>query len=164
MLSIRYRPEAATTILTQWLRPRIRYDADGRFSMMLVDEQPLPGELRRVANIVCPEVDADLFRGVVLQAYQHGRAVTPCHSDAPVFGFILSLGARRTFRIHREPCRDSGCRNSDLDAVSIECVNGTAIIMDADFHEGWHHQIVGDPAVTQEKLSLVFRTSLRSAS
>ena len=156
MLSIRHRPEAATTLLAQWLRPRLRYDADGRFSTMLVDEAPLPQELLRVANIVCPEVDPALFRGVVLQGYQHGRAVTPCHSDAPVFSFILSLGATRTFRIHRVP-DGGGC--SDLDALSIECVNGTALVMDEAFHAGWHHQIIPDLAVMRERLSLVFRTS-----
>lgn len=152
MLTIRYRPEAATTLLMQWLRPRVHYDADGRYSMYLVDQTPLPPELRRVANIVCPEVDADQFLVVALQCYRDGNAVTPCHSDAPVFGFILSLGATRTFRVHRSTC------DNPLDIAEIECVNGMAILMDETFHAGWHHQLVADPGVTKERLSLVFRT------
>lgn len=159
MLTIRQRPEAATALLMQWLRPRVQYDADGRFSAYLVDEAPLPAELRRVANLVCPEVDADSFRGVILQAYRDGRAATPCHSDAPVFGFILSLGAPRTLRLHRVP-DGGGC--SDLDTIRVECVNGTAILMDADFHAGWHHQLVPDIGMMRERLSLVFRTSTRA--
>jgi alkylated DNA repair dioxygenase AlkB len=155
MLTIRQRPEAITPALLALIRPKVQYDVDGRYSTYLPAEA---NELRRLARFVCPEVDSADFRDVVLQAYRDGNAITPCHRDAATFGFILSIGATRTFRIHREPCRDGGCRNPGLDIIDIECVHGTVIRMDASFHEGWHHQVLPDARVKEERLSLVFRT------
>lgn len=153
MLAVRHRPELATQELMDWLRPQIRYDAEGRFSMWL-NHGELQPQLAVIAEAVCPGVK---FSGVVLQAYQHGLAVTPCHSDrrATGFCFILSLGSPRRFRVHRT---DQACDAPDLDAIWIECPSGTLLIMDEDFQNHWHHQVVSDPNVTGEKLSLVFRT------
>lgn len=143
MLAIRYHPELATPALVAWLRSLVRYDEEGRYSSWL----PMSPLLAGIAEAICPGEYT-----VLLQAYRDGRAITPCHSDAEG-GFILSIGATRTLRLHRvEP---GGCSN--LDVVDIECVEGTVIAMDGAFHAGWHHQIVADASVTEEKLSLVFR-------
>ncbi len=155
MLSIRYCPEAITPALLALLRPRVCYDADGRASVYLVDHAMPAPELKAVAAAVCPETDPNLFRCVILQAYRDGRATTPCHSDLGSAGFILSVGATRTFRVHRVSA--AGCGDGATDAISIECVHGTAVVMDEAFHSGWHHQVVADESVTEERLSLVFR-------
>lgn len=145
MLSVRHYPELVTPALWAWLRALVRYDGEGRCSLWLPPGATLP---RIVAEAVCPGV---VFSGVLLQGYRDGRAVTPCHRD-PGGGFILSLGAARTFRVHRGNCAEN------LDPVSIACIEGTVLIMDEAFHRDWHHQVAADPGVTDEKLSLVFRT------
>lgn len=155
MLSIRHRPEAITPALLALIRPWVRYDADGRSCCWLTDgglTLSAPPELAAVARAVCPEFDA-LKYGVALQGYRDGAAVTPCHSDLGSSGFILSIGATRTFRVHR--VLGDVCTN--IDEIRIECVHGTAVLMDKAFHAAWHHQIVADPGVTGERLSLVFR-------
>lgn len=157
MLSVRYRPEAITPELLALIRPRVGYDADGRGSVWLVEDgAPLPAEFAAVARAVCPEDGAASY-AVILQSYRDGTAVTSCHTDLGRPGFILSVGATRTFRLHRVPPGASGCGDYDLDAILIECVHGTAVVMDAAFHATWHHQIVADAGVADERLSLVFR-------
>lgn len=155
MLAVRHYPELVTPALLSWLRGFVKYDDDGRGSCWLATaggNGGLPIILAAVAEAVMPGVR---FTGVLLQSYRDGSAVTPCHTDdgGTGDGFILSLGSPRTFRVHRIA---DGCETGD--AVHIQCVEGTALLMDCAFHAGWHHQIIADPTVTGEKLSLVFRT------
>ncbi len=157
MFSVRHCPDLVTPLLRTWLRAFVKYDDDGRGSCWLATTskqvERLPLLLEHLASAIAPGV---AFEGVLLQCYRDGQAVTPCHTDLTGFSFVLSLGAPRTFRIHR--VRDlPGCGNYDLDVVNVQCVEGTVLIMDKEFHVGWHHQIVPDPDVTEEKLSLVFR-------
>lgn len=158
MLAVRHYPHLVTPALRSWVREFVKYDDDGRGSCWLAttgkEVQSLPVMLANVADAVMPVVQ---FESVLLQSYRDGRAITPCHADA-AGGFILSLGAPRTFRIHRVPFLPMGCGDRDLDAMTIECVEGTVLVMDAAFHAGWHHQIVADPKDVGEKLSLVFRS------
>ena len=158
MLAVRPCPGLVTPALWAWLRPYVRDDDDGGGCLWLEmsggkQTATLPLLLDRVARAVAPDA---IFSGVLLQAYRDGRAVTPCHTDASGtgFGFILSLGAARTFRVHptTAACED------DRGAVAVECVEGTVLVMDEAFQAGWHHRIAPDPDVTGEKLSLVFRT------
>ncbi len=163
MLTIRYCPEAVTPELLAWLRPQVKYDTEGRASRWLVEAEPLPPLLAAVVGVVCRGLWKRDYSGVILQCYRNGRAVTPCHSDAGATGFcfILALGATRTFRIHRVPTGTvptADCGNPCLDSIQIEAVSGTAILLDEDFHATWHHQVAPDPEVTEERLSLVFRT------
>jgi alkylated DNA repair dioxygenase AlkB len=156
MLAVRHYPQLVTPGLRAWLQAFARYDADGRGSVWLAtcskQVKKLPLLLANVANTVAPGLP---FSGALLQCYHDGNAVTPCHTDAggTGFSFILSVGATRTFRIHRGSCVDS------LDAMTIECIEGTVIVMDESFQRDWHHQIIPDPNITGEKLSLVFRTN-----
>ncbi len=154
MFAVRHRPELVTAALRAWLGGFVRYDDDGRGSCWLATcgRKALPVLLGKVAQAVMPGV---VFPGVLLQSYRDGNAITPCHADASG-GFILSIGAARTFRIHRS--RPGGCDDPVADGITIECVEGTCLLMDAAFHAGWHHQIIADPDITGEKLSLVFRT------
>ena len=162
MLAVRHYPELVTPELMDWLSFKVRrgYDDDGLFSQWLVeDDRPLPGPLPDIAQAVCPGVD---FRAVALRGYRDGSAVTPCHSDhgATGFGFILSLGATRTFRAHRVPDgvrATAECGDPNLDVLEIQCVSGTVVIMDEAFHRHHHHQVAPDPGAG-ERLSLVFRT------
>ncbi len=156
MFSVRHYPEIVTPLLWVWLRAFVKYDDDGRCSCWLATtgSKPLPLLLGNVARVIAPD---RVFEGVLLQCYRDGQAVTPCHTDLTGFSFILSLGAPRTFRIHRTLPGGYGCGDYDLDVVSVQCVDGTVLIMDEAFHAGWHHQIVPDPDITEEKLSLVFR-------
>ncbi len=155
MFSIRHYPGLVTPLLRVWLRAFVKYDDDGRGSCWLATTgkcaETLPLLLGNLADAIMPDV---VFEGVLLQCYRNGRAVTPCHTDAGGAGFILSIGAPRTFRIHRGMF---GCGADALDVVNIECIEGTVLLMDEEFHAGWHHQIVADPDITEEKLSLVFR-------
>ncbi len=158
MFIVRHHPWLVTPILRTWLRAFVKYDVDGRGSCWLATTskqvEKLPMVLEHLASAIAPDV---VFEGVLLQCYRDGRAVTPCHTDASGAGFILSLGASRTFRIHRILPDGYGCGDYDLDVVSVQCVEGTVLLMDEAFHAGWHHQIVPDPDITEEKLSLVFR-------
>ncbi len=161
MLSVRHFPNLATAALWDWLRPFAKYDADGRASRQLsAGVEPLAPGLESVARAVCPEAKPGEWESVLVQCYRDGSAVTPCHSDltSTGFGFILSLGAARTFRVHRTE-RDS-CIDYDVSPTLIECVNGTAVIMDEEFHRRHHHQIVPD-AGAGERMGLVFRTRPR---
>lgn len=153
MLAVRHYPELATPALRAWLRPFVSYDVDGRGSRWFMEGGILLPPLADIVDRVAPGI---VWSGALLQCYRDGRAVTPCHTDAggTGFGFILSLGATRTFRVHRAA---TAC-DCDLDAVSIECTEGAVLLMDEAFHAGWHHQIAADPGVMGEKLSLVFRT------
>jgi alkylated DNA repair dioxygenase AlkB len=160
MLAVRHYPDLVTPGLRGWLSGLVKYDDDGRDSRWLFDGSgPMPPELTALAVVVAPGAT---FSGVLLQAYRDGGAVTPCHTDkgGTGDGFILSLGAPRTFRIH--PVAAGAC-DDDLDAVRVECREGTVLVMDEAFHAGWHHQVIADPGVTGEKLSLVFRTTPRGA-
>lgn len=161
MLSIHQHSELATPALWDWLLSFVYYDTDGRDSRWLVTGEPLHLFLREVSRVIMPDVH---FSGVLLQAYKHGHSVTPCHTDAGGTGkgFTLSLGAPRTFRAHRTRPGISGCADYNLDRIQIQCVNGTVLLMDEEFHTNWHHQIVSDSGITEEKLSLVFRTSPRT--
>ena len=128
MFAVRHHPELVTPELRAYLRPFVRYDGDGRGCRTLADDR-LPPELADAARAVAPGV---AFSGVVLQCYRDGAAVTPCHTDHGItgFSFILSLGAARTFRIHRVGPGASGCGDYYLDALTVECVEGTALLMD----------------------------------
>ncbi len=163
MLAVRHHPELATPRLWAWLRPRAGRYEGGRASCWLCEGGPLPPELEAVALAVCPDVDPDAWAKVGLQCYRDGRAATECHTDAGAtgFGFILSLGATRTFRVHRVPDGvrpQEGCGEYGLDARAIECAAGTAVLMDEAFHARWHHEIPPEPGATGARLSLVFRT------
>lgn len=152
MLAIRYLPELAAPGLWTWLRPFVDYDTGGRSSRLLKGENaPMPPELAAVAEGVCGHAS---FREVVLQGYRDGKATTPCHSDRGItgFSFVFSLGAARTFRVHRGPC------DAPVDAIALQCIEGTTILMAEVFHETWHHQVAADPGAG-ERLSLVFRTA-----
>ncbi len=124
MLVVRHYPWLVTPLLRVWLRAFVKYDDDGRCSCWLATvgaKETLPLLLEHLASAVMPDV---AFEGVLLQCYRDGRAVTPCHADLAGSGFILSLGAARTFRLHR--VRDlPGCGNYDLDVVNVQCVEGT---------------------------------------
>ncbi len=162
MLAIRHHPELSTVALASWLRSKAAYDVQGRMGAWLATNGELPRVLEGIAEEICPGIE---FDGVVLQCYRDGNAATDCHTDLGYgIGFILSLGATRTFRIHRVgddfPVK-AGCIDRDLDVCEIECVNGTVIVMDEAFHAHWHHQIAPDPQVTGERLSLVFRTKAK---
>lgn len=153
MLTVRHRPDLATPALLAWLRPFVSYDAGGRSSAIVKDElAPLPAELAPVTAAF-----PGAYHVIALQAYRDGAATTPCHSDGTVTGFslILSLGATRTFRIHRGDC------DSPTDVMQIECTRGTVVVMEAHFHDTWHHQLAADPGVTEERLGLVFRSKPR---
>lgn len=162
MLAIRYLPGLVTPAL--WAR--LGYgllgappDADGRASVWLCADGELAGWMQELALAVCPDVPARCWHGVILQRYAHGGAVTPCHADhGHALGFILSLGATRTLRLHRVPEGAAGCGDRDLDVTSIECVEGTAVIMGARFHQHYHHQLIPSPDEVGERISLVFRT------
>jgi hypothetical protein len=164
MLAVRHFPNLATPALMDRLRERARYDVDGRASVWLFSGGVyLPADFKEIALAVCPDVPPEAWEGVALQCYRDGNAITPCHSDegSTGLGFILSLGAARTLRTHR--VAESGLPNpcgysSQIDVCFIECVNGTAVIWDREFHRTHHHQIVADPGAG-ERLSLVFRTS-----
>ncbi len=149
MLAILHRPELATPELWDWLQQYVAYDVDGRCSRWL-DLASL--ELASLARAMCPGMD---FASVLLQGYRDGRAVTPCHTDqgGTGFSFILSLGAPRTFRIHRV---STLC--DSVDVVTVECVSGMVLMMDGDFQNNWHHQVIPDLEVTEERLSLSYRT------
>ena len=161
MISVRHYPELVTPALRAWLRAFVTYDADGRGSCWLAtigkEAEALPAMLKGIADAVAP---GRIWSGALLQCYRDGEAGTPCHTDASGtgFGFILSLGAPRTFRVHRVPSGASGCGDYDLDAALVQCIEGTVLVMDEDFQRGWHHQIVLDLGIVGEKLSLVFRT------
>lgn len=154
MLEVRYHPELVTPALVDWLRTRVTYDAAGRFNGYLKDElAPLPPELAHVAAAFPGRGE---YFVVVLQAYRHGRTSTPCHDDGDVtgFSFILSVGATRTFRVHRVtgPC------DAATDVVDLHCPSGTVILMEGRLHDAWHHQLREDPGVTEERFGVVFRT------
>ncbi len=156
MLSVRYHPEIATPELLAGLRPHLRYDAEGLFSAFLAEDEPLPHPLDEIAEAVCL---GKTFRAVILRGYRDGRASTPCHSDRGATGFcmILSLGATRTMRFHRND-GIAACGNP-LDTIDVACPNGTVVCMEEWFQNLWHHQLAPDPGVTEERLSLVFRAS-----
>ncbi len=159
MLAVRQQPELVTPKLLTWL-PKGAYDADGLWSTWLVEDGKLPPILAAIGEAVCPGV---AFQAVALRGYKDGNAVTPCHSDHRAAGlsFILSMGATRTFRLHRVPAwvkPTQGCGNPDLDVLQIECRAGAVVILSEAFQASWHHQVVADPGVTEERLSLVFRT------
>lgn len=165
MLEVRHYPELATPELWAWLQPHVGdyANSDGRRSKWLVESEALPLPLAAVARAVCPDVPPGRWTRVALQCYEDGRAQTPCHTDAGAtgFGFVLSLGATRTLRLHRVPAgtaATAGCGDQDLDVVKVECVPGTVVLMDEAFHASWHHWIAPEPGVTGERLSLVFRT------
>lgn len=152
MLAVRHFPELVQPALWDWLHQFAVYDADGRASRQL----PIGPELEEIGRVICPKVTE--WESVFLQCYQHGSATTPCHADLNNgLGFILSLGATRTLRLHRVPDWARGCGDYDLDPIRLECVSGTAVIMDEEFHRHHHHQIVPDPGAG-ERMGLVFRT------
>lgn len=160
MLAVRHvSPHLASAALFARLRSAARYDADGRHSRWLWSGGPgLAADLASIACAVCPELPLSAWQGVLMQCYRDGNAVTPCHSDfGHAMGFILSLGATRTLRVHRTLDGTAACGDYDLDAVRIECAHGTALVMDGEFHATHHHQLVADPGAG-ERISLVFRT------
>ena len=153
MLRVLNRPELITAGLLDWLRPFVHYDAGGRCSRLLKDElAPCPPLLEPIAAAFPAP-----YREIVLQCYRDGHATTPCHTDAGItgFSFILSIGAPRTFRVHWIA---DGCANVGR---LIRCENGTVVAMEQRFQDECHHQLAADPAVTEERLSLVFRTAPR---
>ncbi len=168
MLTVRYHPELATPRLYDWLRPRVKSyeNSSGRQGMWLVQApETLPVILAAVGVAVCPEVDPRDWHTVSLQCYEDGRAVTPCHTDRVGLTFILSLGATRTFRVHRMEGRPAteACTALDreTDRRDIECAPGTVVMIDEEFYSGWHHEIPLEPDRQGERLALVFRQKPR---
>ena len=157
MIAVIHRPELVMPELVEWLRRKVSYEGtDGQAGGWLVRNEPLPPILEAIARAVAPGVRFDT---VHFQGYRDGRATTPCHTDERTgFSAILSIGATRTLRIHRQPEGGQTCGDYDLDVFRIECRSGTVVFMDEEFYAGWHHQIPADPEVTDERLSIVFRT------
>ncbi len=174
MIAVRHHPELVTPALLAWLAGLTGgtsetlvpagwlpdYDDAGQSSRWLSESPPLEPLLARLAAAVCPGVE---FESALLRGYRDGAAVTPCHTDRHATGLtmIFSLGATRTFRVHRVPAGTlplGSCGDPDLDTVNIACPAGTALVLDESFQEGWHHQVAADPGVTEERFSLVFRT------
>ena len=158
MLSVRHYPALATGPLWDWLREQVVYDAEGRFCKWLIEDEPLPPRLANLAEALCP---GRKIAAAGLQAYRDGRATTPCHTDCRSAGFclIFSLGATRTFRVHRVRPGVSPtalCEDASLDVFDIECIAGTAVIMEEPFQQTWHHQVIASETAG-ERLSLVFR-------
>lgn len=165
MLTVRHLPHLATPELWErvcrWL-DRTPPDADGRACVWLWASGGyghLEPWMKELAQAVCPDVPPEAWEGVVAQRYMHGSAVTPCHADqGHAIGFIFSLGATRTLRLHRVREGAADCGDLNLDVVCIECAEGTAVIMDEVFHRNHHHQLMASPDVRGERISLVFRT------
>lgn len=88
------------------------------------------------------------FTTVAFQAYRDGQAGCDWHADHSYdTQAILSLGASRTL----------GTRWRDVEHFDrIDA--GDLVYMPSGFQDEWEHCIPSEPAVTGERVSLVFRT------
>jgi alkylated DNA repair dioxygenase AlkB len=88
------------------------------------------------------------FTTTVFQAYRDGRAGCDWHADPSADAqAILSLGASRTL----------GTRWRDVEHFD-RVDAGDLVYMPPGFQDDWEHCIPSEPAVTGERISLVFRT------
>jgi alkylated DNA repair dioxygenase AlkB len=127
------------------VRPLVIYrQGDNRATAWLDDEPwlaPLLDDLERRVDV--------RFTSSAFQAYRDGWAACGWHNDPPFdTQAILSLGASRLF----------GTRRAGVELFD-RLDSGDLLFMPSGFQDEWEHCVPPEPAVTGERISLVFRTN-----
>lgn len=134
-------------------------DRPYRYSGQTLEERSLPPSLRPVLEAVRAHTRVP-FNHVLVNRYRDGRDSMGFHADdEPELGenplvATVSLGATRRFVLRPR-------RGRDVLPLSYELEHGSLVVMGGTCQRQYHHGIPRQPAVTNERLSLTFR-SLRA--
>jgi alkylated DNA repair dioxygenase AlkB len=133
-------------------------DRPYRYSGQTLEPRPLSPPVRALMDGV-NAFASTTFNHVLLNRYRHGLDSMGLHADdEPELGpdpvvATLSLGATRRMRLVPRRPRDGEPHAVDLD-------NGSLLIMRGACQLRFRHGIPRQPAVTDERVSLTFRTIL----